>query len=246
MDRIIIGNWKMHKTGREAAAFVRALVPQLSTKVRVMLAPSFPAIAPAALAAEGTSILIGAQNMHEAEHGAFTGEVSAEMLKDAGARFVILGHSERRRLFYETDNMICRKIHRAFSAGLLPVLCVGETQEERDFQKTAAVLSRQIEEALKGAPEAPFILAYEPVWAIGTGKTATPEMAEEAHLQCRAILSGLWGAKAASAIPIIYGGSVTGETAPALFQQPTIGGALVGGASLQIPHFHSIIQGAHS
>lgn len=245
MDTIVIANWKMYKTGAEAAAFVKKLqVPP--KKVRAFIAPAFTAIASAAAAAKGSSIVIGAQDIHDAEEGAFTGAVSARMVLEAGAKFVILGHSERRRLFQESDALIQKKVGRALSSGLLPVLCVGESQEERESGKTAEVLKRQIGACLSGIKPSDIILAYEPVWAIGTGKTATPEMAEEAHLLCRGFLAQLWGAPAAKKIPILYGGSVTPETAPALLKQGNVNGALVGGASLDPQKFSQILQGAVS
>jgi len=241
----IIANWKMYKTGAEAAAFVKQL--KAPTKgVRAFIAPAFTAIAPAAAAAKGSSIVIGAQDIHEAEEGAFTGAVSARMVLEAGAKFVILGHSERRRLFQESDAVIQKKVSRALSSGLLPVLCVGESQQERESGRTAEVLKRQIGACLEGIKPSDIILAYEPVWAIGTGKTATPEMAEEAHLLCRGFLAQVWGAAAAQKTPILYGGSVTPETAPALLKQGNVNGALVGGASLDPQKFSQILQGAVS
>jgi len=181
--------------------------------------------------------------MHEADEGAFTGEISARMLKDAGVQFVIVGHSERRRLFHETDAVVHLKLKKAFSSQLLPILCVGETLEDREARKTFDVLSHQLKTALAGTLPAELILAYEPVWAIGTGKTATPEIAQEAHHFCRGLLKKLWGEDHAAKTHILYGGSVTPETASALASQPDIDGALVGGASLDPAKFIQIIQG---
>jgi triosephosphate isomerase len=181
--------------------------------------------------------------MYQADEGAFTGEISARMVKEAGAKFVILGHSERRRLFHETDATVHQKLKKAFSSHLLPILCVGETLEEREAGKTFDVLSHQLKTALAGLTPAEMILAYEPVWAIGTGKTATPEIAQEAHHFCRGLLKKLWGEEQAAKIHILYGGSVTPETAHALAKQPDIDGALVGGASLDAAKFIQIIQG---
>ncbi len=241
---IIAANWKMHKTGAEAKDFIHLLKAQLPLSAsKIFIAPSFTAISRAAEAAKGTSVVIGAQNMHEAEDGAFTGEVSAKMIKEAGAKFVILGHSERRQLFHETDAIIHLKLKIAFSSQLLPVLCIGETLEERKSGKTFDVLSRQLKTALASSAPADLVIAYEPVWAIGTGMAATPEMAQEAHHYCRKLLTELWGSNQTS---ILYGGSVTPETAPLLAKQPDIDGALVGGASLEVPKFIQIIQGFKS
>lgn len=242
---IIAANWKMNKTGTQAAEFIHKLAPEiLHLSTRIFVAPAFTAIAVAAHAAHGTKIVIGAQNMHEAEEGPFTGEVSAPMLKEAGARFVILGHSERRRLFHETDAQINSKVKRALSDGLLPLLCIGETLEERSKDQTKNVLSRQLEESLKEIGPCEMVIAYEPVWAIGTGKTATPEIAEEAHSFIREVIARNWGRPAAERLNILYGGSVTPENAPSLLKKSDIDGALVGGASLDPHKFIQIIQGA--
>lgn len=239
---IIAGNWKMHKTIGQAREFIQKLAEALPpVATRIFIAPSYTAIQAAAEAASSTKIVIGAQNMHEAESGAFTGAVSASMLKDAGARFVILGHSERRQLFHETNPLINRKIKRAIAEGLLPILCIGETQKERDAKETKKILRLQLEECLKEISPTEIVVAYEPVWAIGTGKTATPEMAEEAHLLCREFLNTLWGKSTAEHLNILYGGSVTPETAFSLLKQPNIDGALVGGASLHVDKFIQII-----
>jgi triosephosphate isomerase len=241
---IVIGNWKMYKTSREAAAYLEELLPQIEgCKAKVFLAVPYTSIAAAAKAAKGSEVLIGAQNMNDARDGAFTGEIAALMLKEAGAAFVLLGHSERRKLFGETNEFIQRKVVRALQDDLIPVLCVGETAEQREEGKTEEVLRRQIEECLEGIPveeASKLMLAYEPVWAIGTGKTATPEMAAEAHASCRAVLADLFGKKRASAIPLLYGGSVKPENAAALLAQKGIDGLLVGGASLEPEVFAQI------
>lgn len=242
---IIAANWKMHKTGAEAENFLNVLKDELPHPlVKILVAPAFTALSRASAAAQGSPIVIGAQNMHEAEEGAFTGEISARMIKEAGARFVILGHSERRHLFHETDALIHQKLKKAFSSQLIPILCVGETLEQRESGKTFDVLSRQLKTALEGSSPAELILAYEPVWAIGTGKTATPEIAGEAHQFCRNLLTQLWGKDQQTSI--LYGGSVTPESALALAKQPEINGALVGGASLDVHKFIQIIQGFKS
>ncbi len=236
---IIAANWKMYKTGAEAQEFLTQIKGKIAPSVKVFIAPSFTALP----VMKSQEIVLGGQNMHEAEDGAFTGEISARMLKDAGAKFVILGHSERRRLFHETDALIHLKLKKAISSQLLPILCVGETLEEREAKKTFDVLSTQLKIALDGVSPSEIVLAYEPVWAIGTGKTATPEIAGEAHQFCRSFLKKLWGEDHAAKIPILYGGSVTPETASALAKQPDIDGALVGGASLDAAKFIQIIQG---
>jgi triosephosphate isomerase len=242
---IIAANWKMHKTGAEAENFLNALKSELPHPlVKILVAPAFTALSRASAAVQGSPIMIGAQNMHEADEGAFTGEISARMVKEAGARFVILGHSERRHLFHETDAIIHQKIKKAFSSNLLPILCVGETLEQRESGKTFDLLSRQLKTALEGCSPAELIVAYEPVWAIGTGKTATPEIAAEAHQFCRNLLTELWGKE--QQVSILYGGSVTPDSAVALAKQPEIDGALVGGASLDAHKFIQIIQGFKS
>lgn len=240
---IIAANWKMHQTIGQAQTFIQKLADLVSdVPARIFIAPPFTAISAAAQAASSTKIVIGAQNMHEADSGPFTGEISASMLKDAGARFVILGHSERRSIFQESDALINRKMQRALEGKqLLPILCIGETQKERDAGKVKETIQGQLEACLKEISPSEIVLAYEPVWAIGTGKTATPEMAEEAHLICREFLGSLWGKPVAERTSIIYGGSVTPETAPLLLKQSNIDGALVGGASLDIEKFIQII-----
>jgi len=243
---IIVGNWKMHHTIQQAQEFIRTLahVTHHSSK-RIFIATPFTAIRGSAEVAKGTNIVIGAQNMHEAESGPFTGEVSAEMIKEAGARFVLLGHSERRHLFHETNELINRKMKRTFVHSqrdrLLPILCIGETLKERESGQIKRVLCLQLEACLKEIDPIEMVLAYEPVWAIGTGQTATPQIAEEAHLICREFLTNLWGQSTAERINILYGGSVTPETAFELFGQPNIDGGLIGGASLDVKKFIQII-----
>ncbi len=245
---LIVGNWKMYKTAQEAEAYVSALTSQLSqisTPVQVMLAVPFTALALASRASQKGKILIGAQNMHDAAEGAFTGEVSARMIKENGARFVILGHSERRHYFHETNAFINRKIKRALQEGLVPLLCIGELEKERESGKTKELLLTQLKEGLDGLTAQEMqkmILAYEPVWAIGTGKTATPEIADEAHLICRTFLAEKFGKALADKLPILYGGSVKPEGAKQLLDMPNIDGALIGGASLDVATFLQIIN----
>lgn len=238
----------MHKTGHEAEEFIASLGPLADRSTcRVYIAPAFPAIASSSMASKGHKVIIGAQNMSQEKKGAYTGEVSADMLADAGARFVLLGHSERRALFHETHEMIRAKLKTALEHDLQPILCIGESKEERDNHETESVLLSQLASAFEGIAEeglGSLIVAYEPVWAIGTGETATPEMAEQTHLHCRKVLSTLYSETFASKVPILYGGSVKPENTKALLSQPNIDGALVGGASLKISAFTSIIQEA--
>lgn len=245
---MIVGNWKMYKTIEEAKAFVQRVAPLITeSQGRIMLAVPFTAIQQVAklVADEKLSIAIGAQNMHNAEEGAFTGEIAGRMLKEAGARFVIIGHSERRHLFHEDESCIHKKVQRAFQDGLQPILCIGETSDERKAGKRDEVLTRQLVTALKDISEesmASLILAYEPVWAIGTGDVATPEDAQEVHAFCRALLKKLYSAKIANALNILYGGSVKPDNAAALLAEPDIDGLLVGGASLLPESFSQIVN----
>lgn len=243
---IIAGNWKMHKTAEDAVHFIKELSPKITDcKVFVYLAVPFTAISKTSKASENTKVIIGAQNMNDAEKGAFTGEIAAIMLKEAGAEFVLLGHSERRGIFLETDDFINKKILRAIKDDLQPVLCVGETKEERENDKTDDVLKRQIEKGLKkisSEDAEKIIIAYEPVWAIGTGKVATPEIAQKAHEFIRECLKKLFGKKISDKMYILYGGSVKPENIQSLIKKKDIDGALVGGASLEVDTFLQIIQ----
>jgi triosephosphate isomerase len=239
---LIIGNWKMYKTAQEAQEFLAALLPLIEkSPVKVGLAVPFTALH----AMQTRSVWIGAQNMHDALEGAFTGEISARMLKEAGAGFVLLGHSERRQIFQESNAFIQKKAKRALQEGLIPVLCVGETEQERERGKTQEVLLKQLNECLADLSKEELqkcLLAYEPVWAIGTGKSATPEMAEEAHLICRNFISEKCGRDLAQNIPILYGGSVKPDNVRTLLKMPNINGALVGGASLTVSSFAELIN----
>lgn len=238
----------MHKSAREAVDFIEKLTPLIAgAEVKILLAVPYTSIAPASLAAKNTRIEIGAENMHEAREGAFTGEISSLMLKEAGASFVLIGHSERRTLFGESEKAIQKKMVRALADDLTPVLCIGESLDERRGQKTAKVLKQQLTSALQGIPKeeaGKMIVAYEPVWAIGTGESATPKIAEEAHSVIRAELSHLFGSKIASHIPILYGGSVNPENAHLLMKEGEFDGFLVGGASLIPESFAAIIKHA--
>ncbi|HEY9055299.1 MAG TPA: triose-phosphate isomerase [Rectinemataceae bacterium] len=237
----IAGNWKMHKTVSESVELAKAIRAGLSSCTeKVMVAPAFTALAAVAEALKGSNILLGAQNMGPEEQGAHTGEISVLMLKDLGVRVVILGHSERRHTYLETDALINKKLKLALEHGLEAILCVGETLEERESGRLEAIVGTQIREGLAGVPLSALskvTIAYEPVWAIGTGKTATPEDADAVHAFCRKVVGQLYGTDAAKAMFIQYGGSVKPENAAALMAKPNIDGALVGGASLKAESF---------
>jgi triosephosphate isomerase (TIM) len=248
MNRIplIAGNWKMFKTTAEARAFISALSQEIaSTERRVFLATPFTAIEGAVDAAKGTRISIGAQNMHDQIEGAYTGEISARMLKGCGASFVLLGHSERRHYFAETNAFIHSKVLRALQEGLTPVLCVGELAHERESGSHETVLKDQLVECLAGLTAeqaAEMVIAYEPVWAIGTGKTATPEIAQEVHLFIRQWLEERFGRECAMKMCLLYGGSVKPDNIASLMQQTDIDGVLVGGAALDVKSFAQIVN----
>lgn len=240
----VIANWKMYKTAREATDYIEHLIPLIEgCPQNIYLSVPFTSIAASAAFAKQTKIVIGAQNMNDAREGAFTGEIAGLMLKEAGASFVLLGHSERRQVFGETNDLIHRKVIRAFQDDIQPILCVGETLQERDAGSMETVLREQISVALEGVPKegaSRLILAYEPVWAIGSGRAATPEMAEEAHAFCRLILADLFGKKGANAISIVYGGSVKADNVSRIMQEKNVDGVLVGGASLDVNIFAKI------
>lgn len=244
---VIAGNWKMYKTQAEARAYFSALAPLVGACVHcdIIIAPPFTALAVSVDAVKGTPISIAAQDMHGEPEGAFTGEVSATMLVDAGCRAVIIAHSERRQFFGETDERANKKVKAALAAGLTPILCVGELLAERESGKTEEVLERQFSggvAALTGAEFSRIIVAYEPVWAIGTGRTATPEMAAEAHRFLRAQAAAIFTPDRAAGLRILYGGSVKPDNIKGLMAQVEIDGALVGGASLNADAFASIVN----
>ena len=244
---LIAGNWKMFKTRREAVAFVTDLRGRVADVrgVEVVVAPTFPALAAVAEALEGSGIGVAAQNLHWEREGAFTGEVSAAMIRDAGAGWVIIGHSERRSLFGDTDDTVNRKLRAALAAALVPIVCVGETLDEREAGRTMDVLDRQIKAGLDGvtgAELAGLVIAYEPVWAIGTGRTATPAQAQQAHEHIRARLTQWFGADPAARCRLLYGGSVKPDNIAALMANPDVDGALVGGASLDAGSFTKIVR----
>jgi triosephosphate isomerase (TIM) len=244
---VIAGNWKMYKTQKEAADFVRKFAPLVaaSTHCDIILAPPFTAIAAVVDAAAGSAITVAGQNGYWAAEGAFTGEVSMKMLVDAGCKVVILGHSERRQFFGDTDETVNRKTKAALEAGLTPIVCVGESLAERESNRTEEVLQCQCEGSLTALTASEFsriLLAYEPVWAIGTGRTATPEMAAAAHQHIRARVAAQFTPERASALRILYGGSVKPDNIKGLMAQVEIDGALVGGASLDPQSFASIVN----
>jgi len=244
---VIAGNWKMYKTPAEAAAFVRELAPRVASSSRadIVICPPFIDLSAAVDAASGTNIAIGAQDLFWLKEGAYTGEISAPMLAAAGCRWVIVGHSERRQYFGETDESVFKKTAAALEAGLTPIVCVGERLEEREAGMTENVLATQCVGGICGlSPEqfARIVIAYEPVWAIGTGRTATPEMAAEAHRFLRGQISSRFGQEGGGACRILYGGSVKPDNIKALMTQADVDGALVGGASLDPASFAAIIN----
>ena len=244
---LIAGNWKMHLSLGEAAALARALAASCgnSNDREVMIAPAFIALAAVAEAVRGSAIRVGAQNVAWEREGAFTGEVSPPMLTGIGVEMAIVGHSERRQIFREDDTMINRRLLAALADGLVPVLCIGETLEEREAERTFAVLEGQLRSGLQGVTAAEasrVVLAYEPVWAIGTGKTASKEQAQEVHGFLRGLLGQLFEKNIAESIRILYGGSVKPDNIDALMAQPDIDGALVGGAALTAESFERIVH----
>ena len=246
---LVAANWKMFKTVAEAVAYVREFTGLVSgmDDVEIVVAPPFTAVHAAAEAARGSRIAIAGQDLYWEAEGAFTGEVSAAMLREAGARFVVIGHSERRTKFGETNDQVNRKVKAAMAAGLTPIVCIGETLDERESRETLRVLDRQIKTGLDGLTAnqvAALAVAYEPVWAIGTGRNATSAQAQEAHAHIRSRLSEWFGAEAADACRILYGGSVKPANTKELVSQADVDGALVGGASLDPKVFAEIVAGS--
>ncbi|HRS83721.1 MAG TPA: triose-phosphate isomerase [Smithellaceae bacterium] len=241
---IVAGNWKMHNTIAESVTLARAIKEELSGTVNgeVVVAPPFTALAAVGETLRGSAVQLAAQNMYSEDKGAFTGEISPVMLKDAGCAYVIVGHSERRKYFSETDRSVNAKVQKALAAGLKPIVCVGETDEERVQGVTQSVVGRQVRGALAGVEKTDhLVIAYEPVWAIGTGKVATSAQAEEVHAFVRGLIRELYGA-AAEELRILYGGSVTKDNVAELAAMADIDGALVGGASLKPDGFLGIIS----
>ncbi|MCA2005124.1 MAG: triose-phosphate isomerase [Ignavibacterium sp.] len=248
--KIIAGNWKMNNDLQQSISLIEELKSKLQNKTlncEVIICPPFTSLTEAKKLIEGSVIKLGAQNMYYEDSGAFTGEISAAMLKSVGCEYVILGHSERRTIFGERDEMINKKIRKAISEKLKPIFCVGETLEEREKDVTEKVIKKQIEKGLKDVTPDEIldvIIAYEPVWAIGTGKTATPEQAQEVHHFIRKLLANMYSKDFANLITIQYGGSVKPENARELLSQKDIDGALVGGACLKADSFIGIIEAA--
>ena len=243
----IAGNWKMFKTVAETVRYVkefRGLVKDVQD-VEIVIAPPFTALHAAAEAARNSNVGVAAQNLHWEREGPFTGEISAAMIAESGAAYVIVGHSERRTLFGETDASVNRKIAAAFAGGLMPIVCIGETLDQRERQETFTVLDRQIRDGLDGVTSdrlLRLVIAYEPVWAIGTGRNATPAQAAEAHGHIRKRLQQWFGAEPSELCRIVYGGSVKPENIRDLASQPNVDGALVGGASLDVRAFFDIVS----
>ncbi|OGW40517.1 MAG: triose-phosphate isomerase [Nitrospirae bacterium GWD2_57_9] len=244
---IIAGNWKMNKTTIEAGDLAAQLIPLVSSvKDReIVLGPPFTSLEAVSETIRGTNIALSAQNMHWEDKGAFTGEISAEMLLDLGCKYVIIGHSERRQYFCETDESVNKKVKQALKKGLLPIMCVGETLAEREAGKLNDIINRQVAGGLKDISNDDMkkvVIAYEPVWAIGTGKTATPEQANEVHALIREKVKALYNTEIAQGLRIQYGGSVTPENVSSLMAMPDIDGALVGGASLKPESFAALVN----
>ena len=244
---LIAGNWKMHKTSSESVETATKLVSLVADTrdVDIMIAPVFTALDPVSKVVKNSRVGLGAQNLHWAKEGAFTGEISAAMLVSAGCQYVIIGHSERRQFFGETDDTVNKRIRAAIDAQLVPVFCVGETETERDGGQTFSVLDKQVKKGLEGYLSdelSRLVIAYEPVWAIGTGKTATNEQAQEAHQHIRSLVKTDFGESLSNTVRILYGGSVKPDNVTELMQMPDIDGALVGGASLDADSFSRIVK----
>ncbi len=247
--KFIAGNWKMNKTNKEAVELVKGLVKELSgvEDVDIVVCPPFTALSDVSKEIESTNIDLGAQNMYYEEKGAFTGEVSPLMLKDVGCKYVILGHSERRGIFGEKSELIEKKVISAFSHDLIPILCVGETLEEREAEKTFSVVENELRSELKSLTKdqvKKIVIAYEPIWAIGTGKSATTLDAKEVIDFIRDILKDMFDEEVKEAVRILYGGSVKPDNISSFMEEKTIDGALVGGASLKVDSFSAIVKGA--
>ncbi len=248
---LIAGNWKLHNTTRQAEVLImelRELVKGVDLP-EIAIAPPFTAMHHLSHLVAGSPIKLCAQDVFWEKSGAFTGEISAEMLRDVGCEYVIVGHSERRATFHETDEVVNKKLLAALREGLKPIFCIGETLEEREMEETLSVVKRQLNEGLKGVLDGQMkdvVIAYEPIWAIGTGRAATPEQAEDVHNAVRNYLYDIFGLEPARGTRILYGGSVKPENIDSLMAQPNIDGALVGGASLKAPDFARIIRFQHT
>lgn len=246
---LIAGNWKMNKTAAEGAELAKAIIAGVGheTAVNVVVCPTFTSLDSVSKVLEGSNIVLGAQNMHPQASGAYTGEISANMLRQFFVGYVILGHSERRQYFGETDAFVNEKVLAVLANNMRPILCVGETLEEREAGKTIALITAQVREGLKGVkPEQAdaVVVAYEPIWAIGTGKTATPAMAQEVHAAIRVELKKVLGAAQAEKVRILYGGSMKPSNAAELMSEPDIDGGLIGGAALEAASFIQLVEAA--
>ncbi len=245
--KLIAGNWKMNQTPSQAVALADALKKKVSGKeaAEILVCPPYTALVPVRDALQGSSIHLGAQDLHWEDQGAFTGKISADMLLDAGCSYVIIGHSEQRSYFHETDETVNKKLKKALASGLVPVVCIGETLEERDAGKAFDVVKGQLEGAFAGMTDVGHtVLAYEPVWAIGTGRNATPEQAQEMHAFIRKTISERFSASVADGMRILYGGSMKPDNAPGLLACADIDGGLIGGAALKADSFYGIIEAA--
>jgi len=248
---LIAGNWKMNKTASEAVDLIEEIKSSVGdqTSVQVCVCPPFTSLSQSSESVEKSEVLLGAQDMNAAQSGAYTGEISAEMLRDLYVSFVILGHSERRQFFGETNQIVNQKIHAAIGNNLKPIYCIGETLDEREAGKTLDIVRTQVREGLENFPIHSIenlVIAYEPIWAIGTGKTATDEMAQEVHAEIRKVLAEMFGDTSADSIRILYGGSMKPENAAGLLAQKDVDGGLIGGASLTARAFVGIIEAAQS
>ena len=249
--KIVAGNWKMNKTLQETVTFINDLKKLLKpgNNIEIIIAPAFVNLPKAVEMLQDFPVIIAAQNMHFADRGAYTGEVSVDMLKAIGVKTVILGHSERRAYFNETDDMLQKKVHKAYEKSLTSIFCVGEKLEEREAGKHFEVVKSQLSNALFQLPIQAYkkiVIAYEPVWAIGTGQTATPDQAQEMHKFIRETLAKKYGRDLADAVRILYGGSVKPGNAAEIFSKPDVDGGLIGGASLNVEDFNAIIEAAKS
>jgi triosephosphate isomerase len=247
-EYLIVGNWKMNKTPSQSAELIKEIAilnneRQTSSKVAIGICPAFTSLDRCVTLLKNSNIAVGAQNFYFEDEGAFTGEISASMLKDLGLKYVIIGHSERRAIFHESNELIHRKVLAAQKHQLTPILCVGEALAERENNQTLTIIEEQISSALAGITDSNFVVAYEPIWAIGTGKTATPEMAQEVHQFIRELLQKQFNARAKE-IHILYGGSMKPNNAAELLQQPDVTGGLIGGASLIAENFMDIVRAA--
>ncbi len=249
-QKFICGNWKMNGTLEETRSLLQGILSQWSTEyldVEVAVCPPFTAMMEASRLLQGSAIQMGAQNAYYEDKGAFTGEISLRMISELGASYVILGHSERRILFGESDDLINKKIDRSIATGLMPILCVGETLEERERGAAEAIITKQLEECLTGLTIRQFsrvTIAYEPVWAIGTGKTATSQQAQKAHSVIRERINTLFGRESGNNVRVLYGGSMKPENALELLSLPDVDGGLIGGAALKADSFMAIVQAA--